>query len=534
MYRKAGFLIVLVLLAMAGPSVLAETQDCKWDETPVSCASTTWYDIARERGVKSFEQLEDEEITKFIDQRYVDGKVETKDWFDSSLLFDATCFQAGEEEDAGTRARLLMIALKAAEQTMAQNPDNIEIGLTASRMEPVDKWFCGIILRLIENPGTSFKYAAIRHYNTYNLRLALGQKKAAKAAIEDAYTLCPTDSIIRNAVIKLRTEMKDLAGAAEVVKDEDESPTSDMWAISAEATKAQRMGDIHLKEGKIDESRSELLKAWDALDRLQKKKEELRFVGVPIVDLSRNRCATSLGLIALTQGDIQEASRWLKASLTFDMFMEYKGYDMRLVKKAVSVPALKTECIDYLKAASVLGTDKMKDDAFAMLKALSPGITKKDLPDVSFEATVPKRLINIAAKCEDAKKSLSEGDLEKARKMLLDAWAKYQAIISDDKLASIAYKQGVASMRNHCATLLGLVAQEQGDLYKAVYWLRASTQDSEQGHPPKAYDLDLVEKLSWEPSLRADCTRYLELASKASEEQTRTRAKELLDKLKSK
>jgi len=533
MYQKAGFLIILILLAMAGSWTFADSQDCKWDETPVFCASTSWYGIAKARGIKPFDGLTDEEITRFIEQRYVDAKVETKDWFDSSLLFDAACSLASGEADAGERSRLLMIALKAAEKTIQQNPDNIEIALTASRMKPVDKWFCGIVLRLIESPGASFKYQAIRQYDIYRLQLALGNKKAAKAAIEDAYTLCPKDVIIRNAVIKLRTEMKDFAGAAEAVKEEEMTPTDSMWAISAEATRAQRLGDIHLKEGRLDKARSELLKAWDALDRLQKKKEELGFVGVPIVDLSRNRCATSLGLIALKQGDVQRARRWLKASLTFDMFMAYKGYDMRLVKKAVSVPALKPECIEYLKAASVLGTDQMKDAAFAMLKALSPGITRRDLPGVSAAASVPRRLISIATMCQDAKKLLSDGNPDIAQKMLLDVWAKYQAIVSDKNLASVAYKNGIASLRNDCATQLGLMAQERGDLYKALHWLQASAEDTAQGHPPEVYHLELVEKLSWEPSVRAECIRYLKLASKSSSERTSKEAKELLDKLRS-
>ena len=86
-------------------------------------------------------------------------------------------------------------------------------------------------------------------------------------------------------------------------------------------------------------------------------------------------------------------------------------------------------------------------------------------------------------------------------------------------------------MRNQCSTLLGLVAHERGDLEKAVRWLRASAEDASKGHPPKRYDLELVEKLSWEPTLKADCIRYLELASKTGPDEASAKAKELLDKL---
>ncbi len=529
MYR-AVLLCNILFIAILVTASIAEDAKCSWDETPVSCASTAWFDIARERGVKSWDELTDEQKTAIIDQHYVEGQLATQDWFESARLFDAACFLAEENADAEARARLLMIALKAAEHTLKENPDVIEIGLTASGMEPIDEWFCGSILRLIQHPGTASKYPAIGQYNVYRLQKALGDQKAARAAIEDAYTMCPKDAVIGNAVREMRTKMKDFGGAIQVVTD-DEKPTMEVWQISSEATNAQRMGDIHLKAGELDKASSELLKAWDALDRLQKKKEELEFVGVPIVEMSRNRCATSLGLIALQKGQVEEARRWLKASLTHDMFMEYKGYDVRLVKKAVSVPALKEECAEYLKAASVLGTDKMKEEAFSMLKKLCPGVQKKDLPGISPEASVPKRIIKASTKCTDGEKALSSGDLERARRLLDKVWAECEKMLADEKLAEVAYREGIAYLRNRCATFLGVVAHENADLERAVRWLRASAMDADKGHPPKRYHLELVEKLSWEPSLRADCIEYLELATKTGPDDARAKAKELLTKL---
>ena len=47
-------------------------------------------------------------------------------------------------------------------------------------------------------------------------------------------------------------------------------------------------------------------------------------------------------------------------------------------------------------------------------------------------------------------------------------------------------------------------------------------------------DLRLVKKDVSVADLKAECTEYLELASRASAKRTRTRTKELLDKLKSK
>jgi len=521
---------VLMILPVAPPA--ADNSVCSWDETPVSCASTSWPDMCRERGVKLWEDWSDADFQGFIDKHYVDQQVTTEDWFDSTLLFQASCFFAEDKkDDAEARAKLLMIALKAAERSLKQNPDAIEISQAASKMEPVDEWFCGTILRLIEHPDTAFKYPAIQQYNIYNLQKALGNQKAAAAAIEDAYTLCPKDAVIQNAAREMRTDAKDSSGAIEVVEADDGKPTLEIWDISHQATNAQRLGDIHLKAGELDKSSTELLKAWDALDRVQEKKEDLAFVGVPIVEMSRNRCATSLGLIALQKRDVEETRRWLNASLTQDMFMEYKGYDMRLVKKTVAIDSLKPESIEYLKAASILGTDKMKDEAFAMLRKLVPGIQKKDLPRVSPDASVPKRVTKASTMCTRAEKAISNGDLEIAQNLLNQVWAECEKMLADEKLAEVAYREGIADLRNRCATFIGVVAQENHDLDKAVGWLNASSLDGQKGHPPKSYCLDLVERLSWEPSLRADCIKYLELAATAGPDEAKAKAKELLGKL---
>lgn len=521
-----------VLMIFPVAQSTAENAECSWDETPVSCASTSWPDMLREREVKLWEDWSDEDFEAFIEKHYVGQQVTTEDWFDSTLLFEASCvFAEDKKDDAEARARLLMIALKAAERSLKQNPDAIEVSQAASRMEPVDEWFCGTLLRLIEHPDTAFKYPAIRQYNIYNLQKALGDQKAAGAAIEDAYTTCPKDVVIQNAVREMRTDAKDFSGAIEVVEADDGKPTLEIWDISHQATNAQRMGDIYLKAGELDKASTELLKAWDTLDRLQEKKEDLAFVGVPIVEMSRNRCATGLGLIALQKGDLEETRRWLNASLTQDMFMEYKGYDMRLVKKTAAISALKPESIEYLKAASILGTDKMKDDAFAMLRKLVPGIQKKDLPSVSPEASVPKRIIKTSTMCTRAEKAISSGDLEVAQNLLDQVWAECEKMVADEKLAQVAYREGIAYLRNRCATFEGVVAHERRDLGKAVVWLRSSAMDAEKGQPPKSYCLELVERLSWEPSLRADCIKYLELAAQAGPDEAKAKAKELLGKL---
>jgi len=532
MYRISAILCSILLMAIPVTASIAEDAKCSWDETPVSCALRNWTETRNERDVKLWEDWSDEDFGAFIDEHYIDGRVVADDWFDSSLLFEASCYQAEDDEaDSEARTRLLMIALKAAESTLKSNPNSIMISAVVSRMEPIDEWFCGSILRLIQNPEMTSKYPALRQYNIYNLKKALGDQKAAREAIEDAYTMCPKDAVIKNSVRSMREDMNDLSGAAEVIKAEDEKPTMEIWKISGEATNAQRMGDIHLKMGEHEKARTELLKAWETLDRLQKKKEELEFVGVPVVEMSRNRCATSLGLIALQKGDVEEARRWLKASLTHDMFMEYKGYDMRLVKKAVSTAALRAECIEYLKAASILGTDKMKDEAFSMLRKLVPNIQKKNLPGVSPEATVPKRIIRASTKCMDAEKSISKGDLKRAQRLLDTVWMECEKMVVDENLAEVAYREGIAYLRNRCATFQGVVAHERGDLDRAVRWLRASAMDTEKGHPPKFYCIELVEKLSWEPSMRADCMKYLELATKTGPDEVKAKAKGLLAKL---
>ncbi|MBN1594028.1 MAG: tetratricopeptide repeat protein [Candidatus Coatesbacteria bacterium] len=534
MIRIIVILFMVLISAFTGDFATAESIECSWDETPVSCDSSRWYELVSERNIKSWDEYSEDEITELIASNYIDGQVTTEDWFESTRLFSAACYLAGEDEtDAGERAKLMMIALKAAERTLKQNPDTCRISDIATDMKPIDAWFCSTILRLVKYSASNGKCPAIRQYSIYLLQNALGNQKAAREAIEDAYTMCPNDPVIQNSIGRIRTDMNDFSGALEVVKtdDSENTPSSDIWAISREATNAQRMGDIHLEAGDLDKSRAELLRAWDALDRLQKKKEELKFVGVPVVELSRNRTATSLGLIALQKGDIEEARSWLERSLTHDMFMEYKGYDMRLVKKAISNPALKNECVKYLKAASVLGTDEMKDEAFAMLKTLEPDIDRKELPGVSPTASVPKRIILASKKCREARGHITEGKLDEAQQMLDEVWAECEEIITDPERAKIAYKEGIACLRNMCATDLGLVATEKGDLEKAARWLKASALDTEQGYPPKRYDLELVEKLSWQVAFKDECIKYLEYASKMGPQTTKKEAKELLDKL---
>jgi len=144
---------------------------------------------------------------------------------------------------------------------------------------------------------------------------------------------------------------------------------------------------------------------------------------------------------------------------------------------------------------------------------------------------VPKRIIKASTKCTDGEKALSSGDLERARRQLDKVWAECEKMLADEKLAEVAYREGIAYLRNRCATFLGVVAHENADLERAVRWLRASAMDADKGHPPKRYHLELVEKLSWEPSLRADCIEYLELATKTGPDDARAKAKELLTKL---
>ncbi len=107
---------------------------------------------------------------------------------------------------------------------------------------------------------------------------------------------------------------------------------------------------------------------------------------------------------------------------------------------------------------------------------------------------------------EAAELLIKMGSNEKAQQTLEATWRMF------GEAAALGMKpEHMAIQLNQCATLLGLLALENGDRKKAIEWFKESFHEG----PFSMFsglDLRLVEKLMSDPSLRKLCERYLRLA----------------------
>ncbi|MBN1593288.1 MAG: hypothetical protein JW941_08610 [Candidatus Coatesbacteria bacterium] len=535
MYRIPANLCNIMLIVLMATMVVGETPECNWDETPVLCSIGRSNDVFIERGSLNWYDVDKEgpAIRKFIAAHYKDGRVIAKDWRDAEELFLgalmlSSCGEPGTEQ----RRKWLEICLKAMQYSLKENPDTAVVGYYLGRMEPGEEWFFAELIEIFKSSDWKFSYPAIRFYNLAQLYAYSGDFGSAQMAIDDAYTLCPNDSIIVIAAKHIRKKAGDFKGALLAIDDNPFDIYMNLFGPAKEAQDAYEKGKVLIGAGETTYARANFLESWKFWGEVARIKKQQRLCGVPTVGLKQNRCATELGLIALQKSDIEDTRRWLEASLTYDIYMESSGYDMRLVKKTLHVPELRAESVDYLKAACALGTDAMKANALLLLTTVVPDFSEKDIPPVPIDIVARKRLMEAFTKRGDGRGAMREGDLSKAKSSLLSAWTDLREIVNDEELRPFAYQAGAASDRNDCATLLGLIAHERGDIEKAAQWLRASSIDVQKGHAPRRYHLELVEKLSWEPIMRDECIRYLELALKADSAETKKEAKKLLDKLK--
>ena len=327
-----------------------------WDEFPVVAADVK---IVPPKlvGRPDWDRLSATEALRYIREREANGVPTTGHWFESAELFRAAYALARRyPEGSKQRQRWLQFAIAAARRSLRQDGDNIYLAywciLTGELGKP-RRLQDALVCRELESEFTdrlrTTMFPALQLFNIYCVRKAMGDVEGARVALEDAYVLCPRDSMIAGELKSLREEMGDKAGADQIVLKLDYSKfASPQIRLLGEARKRIEIAEEAYRKGKLDEVLRNAREGWRLLQRASELLAGRPSKRVPTFGLCVNRCATLMGLCALDRGEVQVSLEWLSRSLSDDMFLPICGYDLRLVRRLVSEPPAGGACARYL------------------------------------------------------------------------------------------------------------------------------------------------------------------------------------------
>ena len=388
MNRTLMWAIVLELVITLGVSTLGVCRDTfvdisgslDWSKVPVfaaDCKVDPFKLLSRPDWAKSTEA----KMLAYVMARVKDMRPTTDNWYDSAELFRAAyslAMKCPEGQD-GARQQWIRLALAAARRSLTQDPNCTYLsfwcvlngGPELSRTAGLDPQVRDGLVALYRSYEKQSRFPALHMFNIYCVLNAAGDQKGARDALEDAYLLCPNDSAITSQLKGLRAEMGDVSGAQQI------SPGSVTDALLVDhrsntlsdfADQKLTLAEEALSTGRIAEAKRDFEKAWRTLERMEQLRQKEGAVPFPGTGMSRNKCATGLGLIAIGREDIPGAIEWLKRSDAKGMWLEKIGYDLRLARKLSTVPSAREAVITYLQKASRYGSPKSKEDVQKLLK----------------------------------------------------------------------------------------------------------------------------------------------------------------------
>ncbi|MCD6328348.1 hypothetical protein J7M28_12475 [bacterium] len=215
------YLWLLLLIPVSGVVLFAniganDSKDAEEEYAPVVKSHIAWMDL--HLGSIYFDNMTVEEKEADVARFFVDGEVRTQDWVQSAKLFRA-CFLLALmlPSPSESRDELLKVALKGAKRCLNQRSDTMVLALAPCKMKIPDKWFCRELLEMYLDKGLQFAHEAVRAYCASLLHEALGEKKEARSAMEEAYRLAPDDGIIAYKIKGMRKDGGDFSEALDAI-----------------------------------------------------------------------------------------------------------------------------------------------------------------------------------------------------------------------------------------------------------------------------------------------------------------------------
>ncbi len=302
------------------------------------------------------------------------------------------------------------------------------------------------------------------------------------------------------------------------------SPTTDNWFESAELFRAAYVLAKRLPVSSEDRRRW-LDVALAAAQRSIKQDSETVYLGFDcVLDMEPADEYLCARLLKLFEDELVVASR--PAIPLFNIYCLHRAAGNADCATIALERAYQLCPKDPLVGAQVI---RSRTDAGQVPQAMQ-AVLAQDFAGAVNDPTV--KLALLADKEEKiAELDLLGGDRVKAQEHYQNAWSSLEEIAQLQRAGQIVIPPAVCLQRNRCATSLGLLWFEKGNIGQATAWLKSSSTDGEFLRM-MGYDLRLAEKLAGEPSAKEEVIRYLEVARACGPEHAKTRADKLLQDLK--
>ncbi|MBN1592999.1 MAG: hypothetical protein JW941_07120 [Candidatus Coatesbacteria bacterium] len=327
------------------------------------------FSVARDALSKLRRRDGNDDLRAFISDRLLEAGKQPDDWLHYAELFEAEYILATRcDSENPERQSWLDAAWEAAQRCMEMNPSSACVAEFIRNCRPIEKGFARRVLRKLELESPLDEYPAVRQYSLACLYRAINDLHNASKAIEDAYRLCPEDLLIASFAKRVRTAIGDYDGALEILRAQEREISENAYSEGdpfLAASQSLHIVELCIKAGQRDEALDRLKRVWSSLSAVDCVEHSPQNHLV-------NSCATLLGLLSFSEGDLSAALHWFRASLLpTSRGLRHKGYDLRLVGRLICIHSAKEACLEYLRLATKVGPAKTRREAELFRRILS-------------------------------------------------------------------------------------------------------------------------------------------------------------------